>query len=91
MSYVCHPVICYFDRISNLEVRIFAIVYFQLRKREFDWSTFFVGPIRDLVFPLKKGNKYSYLKIQNLVKSPYDIPRILGGKLMSYCESAQYC
>ena len=46
--------VCKFDEISNFEVRIFVIVYFQLRKREFDWSTFFVGPIRDLFSQLKR-------------------------------------
>ena len=40
--------------ILNFEARMFIIVYFQLRKKEFDWSTFFVGPIRDLFSQLKK-------------------------------------
>ena len=52
-------------------VRIFVIVYFQLlktslklRKREFDWPIFFVGPIRDFFSSVKKKeNKYSYFKI----------------------------
>ena len=46
---------------QGLGVRIFVIVYFQLlktsfklKKREFDWSMFFVGPIRDLFSQLKK-------------------------------------
>ena len=61
--------------IFNFEVQIFVIVYFQLlitslklKKREFDGSTFFVEPKRDLFSQLKKENKYSYFKIQNLVK-----------------------
>ena len=57
---------------ANLtKFRIFVIVYFQLlktslkmRKREFDWSMFFVGPIRDLFSQLKKRKEIFVL--QNL-------------------------
>ena len=61
-------VICQFDEISNFEVQIFVIVYFQLRKREFDWSKIFFWPIRDLFSVKKNQNKYSYFKIRNFVK-----------------------
>ena len=56
-------VICLFHEISNFEVLIFVIVYFQLlkpslklRKREFDWS------IRDLFSQLKKRKQIFVLQ-----------------------------
>ena len=69
MLYVCHPVICWFDKILNFEVRTFVIVYFQLSKREFDGSTIFYWTNKISIFSVKKKeNKYSYYKIWNFVK-----------------------
>ena len=69
MLYVCHLVICGFDKILNFEVRIFGIVYFRLlktslklRKRVCDWSMFFDFSVK------KKESKYLYIKIWNFVK-----------------------
>ena len=53
----------------------------KLRKREFDWSTFFCWTNKRLIFSVKKKreNKYSYFKIRNFVKlnskSPEEILR----------------
>ena len=58
----------------SFEVRIFVIVYFQLRKKELDWSTVLVGSIRYLFSQLKE-NKYS--KFRQISESPDDIPRTL--------------
>ena len=77
MLYAYNPVICQFDKNLNFEVRIFAFVYFQLfktslklRKREFDWSMFFVGPVGIIFSVQKKRTNIKNLKFCPISKSP---------------------
>ena len=47
---------------QNFEVRIFGIVYFQQRKREFDWSTFFCWTNKRPIFSVKKSKYQNFIK-----------------------------
>ena len=65
-----------FEEISNFEVRIFVIVYFQLRKREFDWSMFFCWTNKRTIFSVKKRKQIFVLqnsKFRQISKSLDDI------------------
>ena len=68
MSNVYHPVICKFEEILNFEVRIFVIVYFQLRKKEFDWSIFFCWTNKRFIFSVKKQKNICTSKFEILSK-----------------------
>ena len=69
---------------------LLCIVSFPLRKREFDWSTLFVGPIRDLFSQLKKKEKkYSYFKIRKNVRPEFKFPDKIEMAFSQICISQQ--
>ena len=88
MFLVCHLVIWWFDEISKFEVRVFVLVYFQLRKREFDWSTVFCWTSKRFFFSVKKKGKQIFLlqnlKFHQISKSTDDVHTTLNKNLTNF-------
>ena len=61
MLYVCHPVICLFDKISNFQIRILFFLL-SAEKESLFGQCFFVGPIRDLFSKFKKSKYQNFMK-----------------------------
>ena len=93
MSYVCHPVICWFAEFWILKYKYYVIfiiiIYFQflktcltLRKREFYWSTLFCLTNKKFPFSVKRKRKQIFIlqnsKIRQISKSPDEIQTTLG-------------